>query len=134
MNDYVTYNKEKAQEKKRQLLYSQKNLKRQIDGIHVKISDIYMEYRQKKITLETFFTLKQKLEKQKVTLEKELGEIQMKYERIDQKAEQVNRRVCALIKEKDNMVFDTDLVHLLIARIDVYAEKRVEIRFNFRAP
>lgn len=134
MNDYVTYNKEKAQEKKRQLLYRQENLKRQIGGIHVKISDIYMEYRQKKITLETFFTFKQKLEKQKVTLEKELGEIQMKYERIDQKAEQVNRRVCALIKKKDNMVFDTDLVHLLIARIDIYAEKRVKIRFNFRAP
>lgn len=134
INDYAACNKENAQEKKRHLLCRQGNLKRQIDGIYVKTSDIYMEYRQKKITLETFFTLKQKLENQKMTLEKELSEIQMKYELIDQKTEQVNLRVCALIREKENMVFDTELVHLLIARIDVYAEKRVEIRFNFHAP
>ena len=129
---YISFNREIAQKKKKQLLREQKESEKQMECIGLELSRAYMEYRQRKITKEYFLNYKEKMEGIKAVLKQSVEDLQEKQNQIDESVENVSKMIRALMRCKGGELLDHDLVHTFIKRIDVYADAGVEIQFYFR--
>ena len=128
---YILFNKEKAENRKKTIKKMEKEYIRKLDKITLQISDDYLKYRKGKFSEELFKEIMKKRGVEKSCLKEKLAELQAVYQKIDDKAEQVNRSVRALVRGRADILPDQEMVRLLIKRINVYTNKRVEIIFNF---
>lgn len=132
IEDYISYQNEIVQKKKQQYFQEQQNAEKQIQGMILDLSRIYMEYRQNKISKEQFLNVKEKMESGKNVLEKSILKMQEKQRKIDEGAEREKKSICAFGEGNEGETLNYDLIHTLIKRIDVYADARLEVQLYFR--
>lgn len=121
-----------AGEKRKGLLKRQRGLERQIHRIDVQMSSGYMKYRSQKAAKEVFLSWKQDLEAQRASLERKLERIWEEVKQTDAKTERREPMPQKRIPFRDRTVLDGELIRLLTARIEIYADKHVMVQFQFR--
>ncbi|MBS6195818.1 MAG: recombinase family protein [Clostridiales bacterium] len=129
MKDYIAFNHEIMKEKKEKLQSEETVMRKKMEGIQSEITSCYIRYRQNKISQEAFLEIKKE---RRDILEKSQMKISSESQQIDRKEEQINAAIRSLIKWNGQSTLDAEFISVLIKRIDVYSDQRVEIQFNFR--
>lgn len=123
----------RTQEKEREKYFEKRKreLEADIQEADIEMSSLYIQYRSGSTDQEAFLNLKAEQEKGKGNLMKELSGLETDLHCLRREAEKMNQFIRCLWKGKENAVLDSQVLQVLVQRIMVYKDKRVEIIFNF---
>lgn len=131
IEDLISYNLSEKELHKERFIKALETIQIELNHYVERASQLYLEYRKGKDTLETYQKKKELLEREKEENERNRNVIQRKLKDIDQKVKTQNDFLKAACKCQKISDLNSELLHLLVKKISIYAGKRVEIIWNY---
>lgn len=131
MKALVDFNQKQEEQSEKNLEKKKRESQKRIQGADMEMSSLYRQYKSGKIDKETFLELKANKEMEKNNWIKELSKQERGIQRIRKEADELNYFIRCLWKGNKSAALDSQVLHCLLQRINVYKDRRVEIILNF---
>lgn len=125
-------NRMAAKRKKKQEAEAEDNRKL-MEHLRLSSSELYLKYRDGKLTKEAFLRGKEGNAQEIEKLQKRQEQMSKELKSLDVAAAEQDAFLRALVKGRETVEWNRELLDALIERIDVYSDKRVKITFRFGA-